>query len=76
MRTSEFIEMIEDLFGKELLITFTDGQKVSGTLFNYVSALDNEPEGEAIDIWQTRKIGFEGSPMEIEMSEIQSVEII
>ena len=76
MSIDKFMSNIKDMINKELLIICVDDQKITGKLFNYVSELDNEPDGAAIDIWQTQKPGFEDIPMEIELSEIKSIEII
>ena len=76
MSIDKFMNNIKDMINKELLIICVDDQKITGKLFNYVSELDNEPDGAAIDIWLTQKPGFEDIPMEIELSEIKSIEII
>ena len=54
MSIDKFMNNIKDMINKELLIICVDDQKITGKLFNYVSELDNEPDGAAIDIWQHR----------------------
>ena len=79
MRVNEFLSKSNyinaDCINKEVKIVCTDGEIIFGRIFNYVSALDNEPDGEAIDIWPTRHPDMNEGPTEIETAEIADIEL-
>ena len=39
-----------EYFDKKVKVIFHDGDSIIGTLSNWTSALDNEPDGESIDL--------------------------
>lgn len=75
MLINEFLKTI-NYINQEVKIVCTDGEVIFGRIINYVSALDNEPDGEAVDILQTRHAESRGISIEIETGEIAEITLV